>query len=230
MKKVIYAVSLGPGNYEYMTIKAAETLKSADIIITSGVGGYGGEADSRSILEKINCGHKLKSFEIPENSGEKAHAEFNLKIVRTAEDFLNQGKRVAYAGFGDITVFTSYGALFKIFKERGITLEAVPGVSSFMAPAALAGIAVADWKEGFCVICMPEKAEEIDRYARMFNTVLIMKIQDNGKVFKEYLAEYNPSAAFMVLNAYMDNQQTFDLTKGFPCTENVYMSVIMVKK
>ena len=45
----IYVVGIGPGEYEQMTIKAANALKNCDIIVGYRIFDYSNEAGSRAV-------------------------------------------------------------------------------------------------------------------------------------------------------------------------------------
>ena len=63
MERKIYAVGLGPGDYEMMTLKAKRVLEESDIIFLSGGKVFNGYEEVKKILDNIGCGDKLKFYE-----------------------------------------------------------------------------------------------------------------------------------------------------------------------
>ena len=62
MERVIYAVGLGPGDYEMITLKAKKVLEESDIIFLSGCKVFNGYDEVKKLLDNINCGSKLKFY------------------------------------------------------------------------------------------------------------------------------------------------------------------------
>lgn len=229
MERKIYGVSLGAG-YETLTLKGARILKESDVILLSGSRCFNNPEEVREILENIDCGHKLDPISMPASSDKNAHAAHTALFAEKCAEYLNKGKKTAYVTMGDITVYTSFAELYEIFKKMGITLEAVTGVSAFMAPAAVIGKNIVEWNEKFCVIPMPDRIEELSQCVKLFDSTIIMKIYDEGKVLREFLELEKPATAVMVVNAYKKNEEIFDLTKSFPQSKDLGMSVVLIKK
>ncbi len=231
MERKIYAVGLGPGDYEMMTLKAKRVLEESDIVFLSGGKVFNGYEEVKKILDNIGCGDKLKFYEYPENKGErKAYIEhFTEETVK----YLEKGMKVSYVTMGDMTVYSSFPDIYRELACHNVILEAVTGISSFFAPASLTGNSIVDWKDKAAIIPNPEDYKEIENLLNTFTTVIIMKIADNGEVLKTYLEKCanKPSIAYAVFHAYTEKQKIYDLTKEFPDnTEEFFMSVVMIKK
>ena len=56
MDNKIYAVGLGPGDYEMMSLKAKRILEESHIIFLNGGRVFNSLEEVTSILDKINCG------------------------------------------------------------------------------------------------------------------------------------------------------------------------------
>ena len=84
MERVIYAVGLGPGDYEMITLKAKKVLEEIDIIFLSGGKVFNGYDEVKKLLDNINCGSKLKFYEYPENKNDRqAHIKhFAVETVK----------------------------------------------------------------------------------------------------------------------------------------------------
>lgn len=229
MNKTIYGISLGPG-LETMTLKAAKFLKEADVILLSGSSNYNNPSEVKDILDKIGCGSKLIAFTMPASSDRDAHGQHTKNFAKKCADFVNSGKKTVYVTMGDITVYTSFGELHRLLQNVNIHLEAVTGVSAFMAPAAAIGRALVEWNEKFCLVPMPKTVDELGEYVEKFNSVVIMKIYDDGEILKQFLKNIKLNVAVMVINAYKDDEKIYDLLSTFPENENIGMSVVLLRK
>lgn len=229
MDKKIYAVGLGPGDYEMMSIKAKRILEESDIIFLNGGRVFNSLEEVTSLLDNINCGSKVKYYEHSGDSSQRLEQlkEFVDEMVRCYK----KGMQVSYVTMGDMTIYSSFPDIYSMLAEYGITLEAVTGIPSFLAPASLTGVSIVDFKDRAAIIPSPENAEDIEKLFSDFQTVIIMKIGDNGKVLKEYIEKYKPKYACAVFNAYNKNQKIYNLLKEVPLdSEEYFMCVVMIKK
>lgn len=228
MERKVYAVGLGPGDYEMMTLKAKRVLEESDVILLSGSKYFNSYDEVKKLLDNINCGNKIKYFEYPMQDDERQKHLNN--VINELIDNVNNNKKISYVTMGDVTIFTSFPDIYGELSKQNIILEAVTGISSFFAPASLTGNSIIDWKDRAAIIPSPDDYNEIATLLETFQTVIIMKITDNGKVLREYLAHYKPTSAYTVFNAYTEKQAVYDLTKEFPNHLDFYMSVVMIKK
>ena len=231
MERVIYAVGLGPGAYEMMTLKAKRVLEESDIIFLSGGKVFNGFDEVKKLLNNINCGSKLKFYEYPENKNDRQ--AYIKHFADETVKHLEKGMKVSYVTMGDMTIYSSFPDIYRELAKHNVILKAVTGISSCFAPASLTGNSIVDWKDKAAIIPCPEDYKEIENILDTFATVIIMKISDNGKVLKTYLDKCvnKPSTAYAVFNAYTERQKIYDLTKEFPYdTKDFFMSVVMIKK
>ena len=131
MTGMVYLIGAGPGDYGLLTLKAAEALRRAEVVV------YDHLADEQLLrlappgAELIYAGktagnHTLKQSEISRLLAEKA----------------KQGKLTVRLKGGDPFVFGRGGEEALLLRENNIPFEIVPGVSSATAVPAYAGIPV----------------------------------------------------------------------------------------
>ncbi len=229
MERIIYAVGLGPGDYEMMTLKAKKVLEESDVIFISGGKVFNGYDEIKKLLDNINCGSKLKYYEYPENKNDRQqHIEdFTAETVK----YLEKGMKVSYVTMGDMTIYSSFPDIYRELAKYDVKLIAVTGISSCFAPASLTGNSIVDWHDKAAIIPCPENYNDINYLLETFKTVIIMKIYDNGSTLQKYIESYNPSIAFAVFNAYTEKQRIYDLKKEFPYNADDFsMSVVMIKR
>lgn len=229
MERKIYGVSLGAGK-ETITLHGIRILKEADVIFLSSSNSYNNPTEVSNILSSIDCDKKLVTISMPVTSDKIAHAEHTALFAEKCIDSLNSGKKTAYVTMGDITVYSSFADLYKIFQMKNIILVAVSGISSFMAPAALIGCGIVEWNEKFCVIPMTCGLEDLKECVQKFDSTIIMKIYDNGLQLREFIKHGKPRTAVMVVDAYKDNERIIDLTDTFPEDADFGMAVVLIKK
>jgi precorrin-4/cobalt-precorrin-4 C11-methyltransferase len=117
--KVIF-IGAGPGDPELLTIKGQNALKIADIII------YAGSLVNKEVL----CVAK-ETAEIYNS------ASMNLdEILDIMDSQTKHGKVIARVHTGDPSIYGAIGEQIEFLRQKDITFEIIPGVSSIFATAA----------------------------------------------------------------------------------------------
>lgn len=120
MEKV-YFIGAGPGDPELITVKGQNIIKVADIII------YAGSLVPKEVLEVHKEGAEIY------NSAKMTLEEVMEIMIKNAKE----GKKVARVHTGDPSIFGAHREQMDILEENNIDYEVVPGVSSFLASAAV---------------------------------------------------------------------------------------------
>lgn len=120
--KQVYVVGIGPGSYEQMTIKAAEILKSCDLIV-----GYTVYVDL------------IKEY-FPEKEMMTTPMKKEVERCRLAFEEAVKGKDVAMICSGDAGVYGMAGLMYEIGSEYpDCRITVVPGVTAAVAGGAVLG-------------------------------------------------------------------------------------------
>jgi uroporphyrin-III C-methyltransferase len=125
----VYLVGAGPGDPKLLTIKAAELIKDADVIIYDRLVGDAILTLTSEKAEKIYVGKRTGKHEIPQE-----------KITELIIEKSWQGGKIVRLKGGDPFVFGRGGEEAEALAEKGIEFEVVPGVSSAVAAPMYAGI------------------------------------------------------------------------------------------
>jgi len=169
----LYAVGLGPGDPELLTIKGQRLLRELPVIFLPAQE----ERDSlaRKIVEPWTDAARLRelSFKMSKKPEEnrarwREHAATIAQVVGGGQDaaFVTEGDPMLYSTFLHV-----YGQLLANHPE--VHVEIVPGVSSVTAGAAAAHIALADERRRVAVV--PATGEVMHAVAT-FDTVVILKV------------------------------------------------------
>jgi uroporphyrin-III C-methyltransferase/precorrin-2 dehydrogenase/sirohydrochlorin ferrochelatase len=123
-------VGAGPGDPALLTRKAAARLRAADLVL------YDALVDSRV----LKIAGRAQRFFVGKRAGRHAltQTEIHTIMIRAAR----RGRRVVRLKGGDPFVFGRGGEEALALKDAGVRFDVVPGVTSAVAAAALAGIPV----------------------------------------------------------------------------------------
>lgn len=118
----IYVVGIGPGNYEQMTIKAAEILRQCDLII-----GYTVYVD-------------LIKAHFPDKEMITTPMRQEVKRCQIAFEEAQKGRKVAMICSGDAGVYGMAGLMYEIgIDYPACKIEVIAGVTAATAGAAVLG-------------------------------------------------------------------------------------------
>ena len=125
-------VGAGPGDPGLLTLKAAELLGQADVVLVDRLVDPGVLAHVREGAQLVDVGKTSWTGTAPRQE------EINAQLVAHAK----AGKRVVRLKGGDPFVFGRGSEEAEALVEHGIAFEVVPGVTSAVAAPAYAGIPV----------------------------------------------------------------------------------------
>ena len=130
-KGIVYLVGAGPGDAGLLTLRGAELLGRADVVVYDALVNPDLLRLAPKSAEVIYGGKRSKDHAIPQE-------EMNQLLVRKAEE----GKCVVRLKGGDPYVFGRGGEEAEELVAAKITFEVVPGISSIFAAPNYAGIPI----------------------------------------------------------------------------------------
>lgn len=137
----VYLVGAGPGPPELLTLKAAELLRTCDVVVYDRLIQEGTLALVGPGAERIYVGKAVGGQDVRQE-------EIHRLLVRKAQE----GKMVVRLKGGDPFLFGRGGEEAEYLAEHGIPFEVVPGISSALAAPLRAGIAVTHRDAASCVV------------------------------------------------------------------------------
>lgn len=126
---LVYLVGAGPGNPGLLTLRGAECLALADVVIYDKLVSARILEHAPAHAERV-CVRQLTSY----------HGEPSPRVHHRMIEAANQGKRVVRLKGGDPFIFGRGGEEAEALREAGIPYEIVPGVTAALGAAAYAGI------------------------------------------------------------------------------------------
>jgi uroporphyrinogen III methyltransferase/synthase len=139
----VYLVGAGPGDPGLLTLRAAEVLRNAEVLLYDALASEAIVAVAPAACERIFVGKRAGDHALAQDAIER------LMIAKARE-----GRRVVRLKGGDPFVFGRGGEEAEALREAGVEFEIVPGVSSVFAVPAYAGIPVThrDYAASFTVL------------------------------------------------------------------------------
>ena len=189
MLGVLYGVGVGPGDPELITLKAKRILEKVDYIAIP-VSSKGRDSRALSIASSILESKKeIIELFFPMSYDEKLLEDSWDSAALQIKEKLDAGKDVAFITLGDPTIYSTYIYIHKALKNQGYNAQIVPGITSFCASAAAAGISLGENKETIAIIPSAYECENLEGILDSFDSVVLMKVSKNFTKLKEKLKE-----------------------------------------
>ena len=222
----LYGIGVGPGDPELLTIKALRIIKESDVIVVPG------ETVKDSVAYKIVLGayaqldeKELAAVSMPMIKDKKILEENHQAGAKKIEDYLSQGKQVAFLTLGDPTVYSTYLYIHKLVAEHGFDVEIISGITSFCAVAARLNMGLVEKEQMLHVI---PASYQIKEALELPGTKVLMKAGRKITEVKKQLAELGAEAE-MIENCGMENEKIYRSVQEIP-DDAGYYSLIIAKE
>lgn len=125
----IYIVGAGPGRRDLLTLRAAEVLELADVVLYD-----------RLVSAEVLAMARPEALLVDAGKEHGRQEEIQRRTLHELEQYARRFRHVVRLKGGDPMVFGRGAEEWLWLRERGWDVELVPGVSSALAVPALAGI------------------------------------------------------------------------------------------
>jgi precorrin-2/cobalt-factor-2 C20-methyltransferase len=181
----LFCVGCGPGDPNLLTLKAANIIRSADIIFCP-TSRPGRESIALSIVKPL-LSKRRKRAEIidlifPMIKDKATLTETWRKNADQIAEKCSSGKKVAYLCVGDPSLYSTFTYIHKELRKRyaDLSVEIVPGVASMFAFASQAKISLAEGDETLAIVPACYDLDRVKTTASACDTVIFLK---DGRYF-----------------------------------------------
>ena len=227
----LYGVGIGPGDPRYLTLRAADVLRSADVIFTV-ISQNASSSVSHAVVEYLQPRGEIR-LQIFSMSRDKAEREG--QVAANADAIITElraGRDCAFATLGDAMTYSTFGYVLRRIQKAipDLEVEIVPGITSFATLAAKAGAVLAENGEQLRVIpsFRSEMAETLD-FPKGSTTVLL-KTYRSRKALLDRLEREEGVEILYGERLAMDGQILLSDPGDIRERPEEYLSLIMVKK
>ncbi len=224
----LYGVGVGPGDPELLTLKARRIIASVPVVA------YPLPACGDSLARRIAAAHLPAGIvELPVAlpmvvDRQPAQAAYDRAAAAIA-DHLAAGRDVAFLCEGDPFFYGSFMYLHARL-ERDFPITVVPGVSSLMAAAAVAGRPLGSRNDVMTILPAPLDAERLSRAIAGSDSVAIVKIGRHFSKIRALLTDAGLADRSVVIARATQPDQEITPLADIAEGEQPYFSTILVYK
>ena len=218
MSGKLYAVGVGPGDPELITLKALKIIKSVECIACPESHGEPGLAFAiaKEAAPEI-ASKEVLLLEFPMRKDDLSDA--HKKAAEQVMAHLTAGKNVAFLTLGDPGVYSTFYYIADLVQEQGFEVEVVSGISSFSAAAARLKLPLSLGAESVMITA--------GKFCEFEGTLVILKAGSRLKEIKAQVAATGKSI-YLVENCGMADEKIYDSHDSMP-DEAGYFSLVIVK-
>ena len=208
IKGKFFAVSVGPGDPELITLKAVRILEKTSVLAVpvnpaNGTTALDIAAKTVDIKEK-EIVRLETAMSMKKDVLDAAHARQLRQII----PYLDAGKDVAMPTLGDVSIYSTSLYLLRILEDMGYETEMISGVTSFCAAAAALNTSLT--KMDGQVHIIPASSADLKGALSLEGTKILMKSGSKLPEVLEALEELNMTERAMIAaDCGMENEQLY---------------------
>ncbi len=173
MRSTIYAIGLGPGDPELLTVKARRLLREVQVIFVPNRDDH--ESLARKILADLGSGAEVRDMPFRMSKSREENLERWRQHAQTLAETARGGQTVAFVTEGDPMLYSTFVHVYPLLAQSypDVEVEIVPGVSSVTAGAAAAHVPLVEGNDRAAIV--PATGEVLHALAT-FDTIVILKV------------------------------------------------------
>ena len=191
-RSTVQFLSLGPGSPELLTQQAIDALHQADVVFVPATRTTKDGVKSRatSIIAPWCPPQRQRQYVLPMQKDRTGAEAVYDQLTADIADAHREGRRVAVAVEGDISIYASIHYVLERLQAQGIAVEQLSGIPSFIAAASVDALSLVSRQERLLVIPGSTTAEELHRLLASGHNVVLMKLSKCQDELKTLLRQY----------------------------------------
>lgn len=175
----LYAIGVGPGAPDLLTLRAAEILKRVPVVF-SPLSAMGTTSRALEVVRALIDPMRQQVVELTfpmQKEQDELEGEWEDAATEIVEQLRRHGEG-AFITIGDVSLYSTFVYVHRILDAQhpGIIIEMVPGVPSFSAMTALMGMPYGQGDDRIAILPATFGPERIAAVLREFDTVILMKV------------------------------------------------------
>lgn len=218
MSGILYAVGVGPGDPELLTLKAVKIMEKAKVIACPSKNNKPGVAYAIAAQAcPFLTSKEILSLNFPMNKENLSDAHKSAAETIIAE--LATGKDVAFLTLGDPCLYSTFSYISEMVKKAGYETQVINGIPSFCAAAAKTGLSIAEGDDAVLITA--------GEYKPFDGTLIIMKAGNKLKELKSQIQDCEKTA-YLIENCGLQDEKIYSGLDEIP-DKSGYFSILIVK-
>jgi len=233
MKTKLYGIGVGPGDPEYLTLKAKRLINSVDVLLCptkkEGADSFAYEIISPNLENKEVAIENLVFPMHYDTDDLESKWKRNGQLIT---DYLKAGKTCGFITLGDPTVYSTFIYTLPYIDEQYMDLEIVPGITSFCAVASEIKQPLMVWEESLKIMPVRKNCgDTLIKAIEDHENLVLMKPSSNPEAIIKAIKHHGLEDKFMLISKVGTEEES--LVKDIHVLENMklpYLSTMIIKK
>jgi precorrin-2 C(20)-methyltransferase len=230
----LYAIGVGPGAPDLVTVRAAEILRRVPVIF-SPLSAMGTTSRALEVVASYLDRSRQRVVELAfpmQKDQEELESEWE-EAVREITANLGPEEEGAFITIGDVSLYSTFYYVQRILQSRHphILIELVPGISSFSAVSALLQIPYGIADDRIVILPATFERERLAQAIREHDTIILMKV---NRVLDDVIdileAQGIVDKAVFITKCGMPDQEVVYDVRTLRGTSPSYFSLILINK
>lgn len=229
----LYGIGVGPGDPELLTLKAHRILSGADVIFCpekeTGAGSFAFDI-IKSLLEHSRA--EIVSLVYPMHYHGQRLREMWEKNAGLIAHKLEGERTGAFITLGDPAVYSTFMYTLPYIEAAGVTVEVVPGVTSFCAVADTMKMPLVAWDEDLVIAPVRRNSSgALGKVLSEHDNVVLMKPSTDKQALLDAIRENHLEERFVLVTKSGTGEER--MVTDFAELEQYdipYLSTVIIKK
>ncbi|RLB28196.1 MAG: precorrin-2 C(20)-methyltransferase [Deltaproteobacteria bacterium] len=232
-KGTLYAIGVGPGDPELISLKAVRILKQVAVVYAAS-----STKNTYSLAEKIVSpylkeGVRVVRLNFPMTRDKKKLSQAWENNTRQIVNSLKDGNDAAFITLGDPMTYSTFGYIMRAIKQGypEIAVSIIPGITSYQAGAAAAGRVLAEAEESFAVISGALGAKKLKEVIAHADSVVMLKVYRNFREILDTLSHLELGASSVLISQCgLEGEKISRDLQEHNGSIPPYLSLLLIKK
>lgn len=229
---ILYGIGVGPGAPDLLTLRAAATLGTVDVILAAASPRNDYSTALETARPHLNPQAEIVRLEFPMTHNAEILEQAWNTAAATTQNILRQGRSAAFITIGDPLIYSTFAYLARTLQSQWpeVSIEVIPGITSFQAAAARTNTVLCESKE--CLLILPgiNGGQKLQQGLEFADNTVILKAYKNFPAIRTALKQ--AGCHKQALFASHIDQQAEMFTRDLDSLPDVppYLSLVLAKK
>ncbi len=232
-KGTLYAIGVGPGDPDLITLKALKVLERTEYLFAATSKGEKKSLALEIARPHLKMGPEITPLVFPMTRDKEVLEKAWLEAAQKVLTPLSNGKSATFVTLGDPCTYSTFTYLFRKLMEiePEVRVEIIPGITSFQAAAARLKVPLAEGEESLGVVSGAKGSGEIRNIIHHCDNLVIMKAYRHYDDIVKCLEEMDLADKTMAVRRVgLEGESITTKLKDWDGEKPSYFTLLLTKK
>ncbi len=227
-----YGIGVGPGDPELMTLKAVRILERVDVIFTAASTKNDYSTALRIARPYVPEATEIVSLPFRMTLKHEARKQAREENARKVLSYLREGKDAAFLTLGDPFTYSTFSYLARALRELepDVSIQAIPGITSYQAAASRLLVPLCEGEESLLILSGALGGESLRRLAGTVDNIVMLKTYKNFEDITQSLEELGLlDKTVGISRCGLEGEEIIDDIRRFKDSHPPYFTLLIVK-